>query len=251
MRAMRAGHAASSEPAAGSFTVVFAWTGALLFAASLSWFFFSYFVRFGNRPPPGPLLPPIGYDLLLFTLFAAHHSILARSGAKHWLQLRVSLPVERSLYTWVASLLFLLVCWLWQPVPGVLYSIPLPGALIGYTVQASGILLTLGGAAAVDALDLAGVRPTLLARDGRPAPHVPLKTTGVFALVRHPLYFAWALMVFGSPTMTATRATFAVISTLYLAVAIPWEERSLVQVFGVDYETYRTRVKWRMVPFLY
>ena len=75
--------------------------------------------------------------------------------------------------------------------------------------------------------------------------------TGVYRLVRHPLYFAWALMVFGAPTMTATRATFAVISTLYLALAIPWEERSLVDVFGSDYEQYRQRVRWRMIPFLY
>jgi protein-S-isoprenylcysteine O-methyltransferase Ste14 len=251
MRAMRAGHAASSEPAAGSFILAFAWTGALLFAASMSWFFFSYFVRFGRPAPAGSVLHPIGFDLFLFTVFAAHHSLLARSGGKHWLQQHVSLPVERSLYTWVASLLFILVCWLWQPVPGVLYSIPLPWSLIGYAAQASGIALTIAGAAAVDALDLAGVRPTLLAHHGRPAPHVPLKTTGVFGLVRHPLYLAWALMVCGSPTMTGTRAVFAVISTLYLAVAIPWEERSLVHVFGVEYEKYRKKVRWRMIPFVY
>jgi protein-S-isoprenylcysteine O-methyltransferase Ste14 len=251
MRAMRAGHAASSEPAAGSFTVAFAWTGALVFAASLSWFFFSYFVRFGRPAPDDAVLQPIGFDLLAFSLFAAHHSILARSGAKQALRRHVSLPVERSLYTWVASVLFILVCWVWQPVNGVLYSIPLPWSLLGYAVQTAGIVLTIGGAAAVDALDLAGVRPALLARHGRPAPHVPLKTTGVYRLVRHPLYFAWALMVFGAPTMTATRATFAVISTLYLALAIPWEERSLVDVFGSDYEQYRQRVRWRMIPFLY
>ena len=248
---MRAGHAASSEPAAGSFIVAFAWTGAVVFAASMSWFFFSYFVTFGRSAAAGPVLQPIGFDLLLFTVFAAHHSILARSGAKRCLQQHVSLPVERSLYTWVASLLFILVCWLWRPVPGVLYSIPLPWSLIGYAVQASGIILTVAGAAAVDALDLAGVRPTLLARHGRPAPHVPLKTTGVYGLVRHPLYFAWALLVFGSPTMTGTRAVFAVVSTLYLAVAIPWEERSLVHVFGVEYEKYRKKVRWRMIPFVY
>ena len=69
MRAMRAGHAASSEPAAGSFTVAFAWTGALVFAASLSWFFFSYFVRFGRPAPDDAVLQPIGFDLLAFSLW--------------------------------------------------------------------------------------------------------------------------------------------------------------------------------------
>ena len=58
-------------------------------------------------------------------------------------------------------------------------------------------------------------------------------------------------MVFASPDMTATRATFAIVTTLYLAIAIPWEERSLVQVFGRDYEAYRQQVRWRMFPGVY
>lgn len=251
MRAMRADDAARSESAVGPATVAFAWTGAVLFAASLGWFFFSYFVRYGAAVAAGPVLRPVGINVFLFTVFAAHHSGLARTGAKRWLQRRVTPALERALYTWVASLLFMLVCWFWQPVPGVLYSVPYPWAFACYAVQAAGILLTMGGAASVDALDLAGVRPALLARHGLPAPHVPLKTAGVYGFVRHPLYFAWALMVFGAPTMTGTRAVFALVSTLYLAVAIPWEERSLVQVFGSDYERYRGTVRWRMIPFLY
>jgi len=79
----------------------------------------------------------------------------------------------------------------------------------------------------------------------------PLTTRGVYAFVRHPLYFAWALVVFGAPTMTGTRACFAVISTAYLMIAIPWEERGLVETFGQDYETYRQRVRSRMIPGLY
>jgi protein-S-isoprenylcysteine O-methyltransferase Ste14 len=58
-------------------------------------------------------------------------------------------------------------------------------------------------------------------------------------------------MVFGTPAMTATRAAFALISTAYLALAIPLEERSLVHTFGEEYESYRRRVRWRMIPFLY
>jgi protein-S-isoprenylcysteine O-methyltransferase Ste14 len=58
-------------------------------------------------------------------------------------------------------------------------------------------------------------------------------------------------MVWGSPDMTATRATFAAVSTAYLALAIPWEERSLVRLFGRQYEAYRLKVRWRMFPGLY
>ena len=248
---MHADDGGRSEPGVGPATVAFAWAGAALFAASLGWFFFSYFVRYGAATPAGAVLKPVAANVLLFTLFAAHHSLFARTHAKGWLQQRVPPPLERSFYTWVASLLFILVCSFWQPVPGVLYVVPHPWALAGYAIQAAGVLLTIRSAAAVDALELAGVRPVLLSRHGRVAPHVPLKTVGVYGLVRHPLYFAWALMVFGSPTMTGTRAVFAFVSTLYLAVAIPWEERSLVQVFGSEYERYRRDVRWRMIPFLY
>ena len=51
--------------------------------------------------------------------------------------------------------------------------------------------------------------------------------------------------------MTATRALFASSSTAYLALAIPWEERSLLQTFGRDYEAYRRKVRWRMIPGIY
>ena len=38
--------------------------------------------------------------------------------------------------------------------------------------------------------------------------------------------------------MTGDRLAFAAITTLYLVVAIPWEERSLVRSFGDDYARY-------------
>jgi methanethiol S-methyltransferase len=248
---MRAGPVGPPRSEHGLATVVLAWSGAAVFAGSLVYFLYAYLVRFGHPAPPGPVARPIAINLLLFTLFAAHHSVLARTGIKRRLHLRVRPAIERSLYTWTASLLFLAACVWWQPIPGVIYSIPQPWALAGYAVQAAGIALTLVGAAGVDALDLAGVRPALLARSGRSPRHVALKTAGVYGFVRHPLYFAWMLFVFGAPAMTATRASFAAISTAYLALAIPWEERSLVEVFGNEYQTYRRNVRWRMIPFLY
>jgi protein-S-isoprenylcysteine O-methyltransferase Ste14 len=51
--------------------------------------------------------------------------------------------------------------------------------------------------------------------------------------------------------MTGDRLIFAVISVLYLAVAVPWEERSLVGTFGDEYVRYQQLVRWRMIPFIY
>jgi protein-S-isoprenylcysteine O-methyltransferase Ste14 len=151
----------------------------------------------------------------------------------------------------VASILFVLVCWWWRPVPGTLYWFDQPWRTLAFAVQAAGLVMTIHASRLLDVLDLSGVRPVQRAAANAPPRHVPLKTTGVYGFVRHPLYFAWMILVFGTPDMTATRFVFAAVSTLYLGLAIPWEERALVEVFGREYEEYRRRVRWRMVPFLY
>jgi protein-S-isoprenylcysteine O-methyltransferase Ste14 len=45
--------------------------------------------------------------------------------------------------------------------------------------------------------------------------------------------------------------TFAVVSTLYLVIAVPYEEQSLMRAFGDEYARYRQRVRWRIVPYVY
>jgi protein-S-isoprenylcysteine O-methyltransferase Ste14 len=234
------------NPRTGPVIAVIAWAGGVVFVTSLGVFLYVYFVVFGRPARPGPLLPPLAADVALFTMFAMHHSLFARSGAKAWVR-RVAPPVlERSIYTWIASVLFIAVCLLWQPVPGVLYHLAGPWAWAGFAIQAAGIVLTYFGARALDVMDLAGLRPMLAERRGG-----GLITSGAFGLVRHPLYFGWVLLVFGAPVMTGTRALFAAVSTLYVALAIPWEERSLVETFGRAYEEYRGRVRWRMLPGIY
>ena len=77
---------------------------------------------------------------------------------------------------------------------------------------------------------------------------VAFKVAGPFGLVRHPIYLGWILIVFGAPLMTMSRLLFAVISSAYLVLAIPWEEASLVEAFGERYRAYQRQVRWRLVP---
>jgi protein-S-isoprenylcysteine O-methyltransferase Ste14 len=231
--------------------LLFSWAGAAVFAISLLWFLYCYLVRFDAVTADGAVILPLTQNVAWFSIFALHHSVLARTRVKIWVRRLVPPELERSLYTWTASVLFLVVCAWWHPLPGVLYTLPQAWALAGLAVQACGIVLTVRASTALDVLDLAGVRSVLLARSGAQPRHVALKTRGLYRFVRHPLYFGWVLIMFGAPRMTATRFSFAVVSTAYLALAIPWEERSLVEVFGRDYHEYRRRVRWRMIPGLY
>ena len=48
--------------------------------------------------------------------------------------------------------------------------------------------------------------------------------------------------------MTANRLLFAVVSSAYLILAIPWEERSLVAAHGDPYRAYQRAVRWRVIP---
>jgi protein-S-isoprenylcysteine O-methyltransferase Ste14 len=220
------------------------------FVASLGYFVYAYTIRFG-RATVLPVTfrnvaPPVLIDLALFTLFAVHHSIMARSGAKQWIARYVPPAFERSLYVWIGSVLFVLICLWWQDVPGILYALESSWRFAGWAVQGAGVWLALDAARAIDFLDLAGIRQVI----GRTRTDT-LQSRGAYRFVRHPIYLGWVLLTFGAPVMTATRFSFACISTLYLVLAIPFEERGLVQTFGEDYVTYQRRVRWRMIPGLY
>jgi protein-S-isoprenylcysteine O-methyltransferase Ste14 len=231
--------------------LVVAWSGAVAFAASLIVFVYCYLVTFGRPVATDSILAPLLTNFLLFSLFALHHSVFARAGVKTLVHGVAPPALERSIYTWAASALFTAVCLTWQPIPGRLYELTGLAGLIAYAAQAVGLVLTIRASRALDVLDLAGVRAVQRAGQATDVPQPALNTHGLYGFVRHPLYFSWALFVFSTPSMTATRAAFAVISTGYLMLAIPFEERGLIDTFGRDYREYQQRVRSRMIPWLY
>lgn len=238
--------------------------GGLLFVGSLAYFAYFYLIALG-RPAaalggPGDVVRPLLVNAGLFGIFALHHSIMARANAKQFIARVVPPPLERSTYVWLASLLFFAACYLWQPIPGVIYRLPGRVDLLGYGVQLLGLWIVFRATRSLDSLELAGVRHVLEAkRSGvffaddteRKRLPTPLQSAGPFRLVRHPVYLGWVLFVFGAPHMTANRLAFAAISTAYLIIAIPFEERSLRSAYGSQYDAYAARVRWRLIPGIY
>jgi protein-S-isoprenylcysteine O-methyltransferase Ste14 len=51
--------------------------------------------------------------------------------------------------------------------------------------------------------------------------------------------------------MTMTRLLFAMVSSAYIVVAIPFEERSLRRASGGSYDEYIKAVRWKLIPGLY
>ena len=238
-----------THPAPGPVARGTAWLGGAVFVLSLAFFGWSYGVRFGRSTPADGSdhwAVALAVNALLFTISALHHSVMARSGAKVWLTRVVPPALERSAYVWIASVVFMLTCAAWREIPVVLYDVPWPAKGASLALQGWGIWLTVRSAGVIDPLELAGIRQ-VLGQMRRPS----FKVFGPYHLVRHPIYFGWALMTFGAPLMTGTRLSFAAISTAYLVIAIPFEERTLVEVFGDEYRAYQARVRWRMVPGVY
>lgn len=79
-----------------------------------------------------------------------------------------------------------------------------------------------------------------------------LVSTGVYAIVRHPMYLGAVLMFVGGALLTGAAAALgvAVANTLILVVRIGDEERLL----GRDlpgYDAYRQKVRYRLLPYLW
>lgn len=203
-----------------------------------------YMVRLAEPSTTGGLGEAF-INIALFTIFALHHSVMARTGAKRWITRVVPADFERSVYVWIASLLFLAVCLLWRPLPGVLWQAGGVPTGVLFLFQGAGVLLTLAAARIVGIWELAGVRQP------DPTRAIDFRADGPFAIVRHPIYLGWVLMVFPTPVMTTGRLLFAVVSTLYLVVAIPLEEASLVEMYGEAYQRYQRQMRWRLLPFVW
>jgi hypothetical protein len=229
---------------------VFVWVGGAVFVGSLALWIWWYAIALG-RAHPWSGWQPVLVDTALFTLFAAHHSVFARDSVKQRIP-AIPQRLLRSVYVWIASLLLVAVCLLWQTIGGELYNAPFAFAIFLALVQLVGVGIIARAVARIDPLELAGIRTEDEAASKRAmAGPSALQITGPYRIVRHPIYLGWTLVVFGAPHMTGDRLAFAVISTLYLVMAVPWEERSLRQSFGADYDRYSERVRWRMLPFLY
>ncbi|MBP7509202.1 MAG: isoprenylcysteine carboxylmethyltransferase family protein [Prolixibacteraceae bacterium] len=79
-----------------------------------------------------------------------------------------------------------------------------------------------------------------------------LKTSGVYQIVRHPIY-AGTLIVFAGLNLLTSSAIpifyFPVSMLLYYLMTY-FEEKDLLKIYGKEYIDYREKVKFRLIPFV-
>lgn len=69
-----------------------------------------------------------------------------------------------------------------------------------------------------------------------------LVTTGLFRYCRHPLYTFTLLALILTPVMSLDHLAFVFYTIAYALIAIPIEERKLINIFGQSYIDYQKRV---------
>ena len=196
-----------------------------------------------DSAPTAPFVTALLIDLGLLGLFAVQHSVMARPFFKRIVHRLIPEAAERSTYVLASSVALMLLFWQWSPLGGVVWDVQNPiGRAALYSGFAFGFLLVFVATVLINHFDLFGMRQVWLHLVGREYRPLAFVTPGPYRLVRHPLYVGWFFAFWCTPTMTVTHLVFAVMTTAYILIAIQFEERDLIRMFGDEYRRYRQRV---------
>lgn len=183
----------------------------------------------------------------LWIVFCALHSLLAASGLKKKLSLRMGTGFRhyRLFYTLFAFISLAGVLYYQLDItPWLLFVRTQAVEIAGYILSGCGLVLMLICIKKYFA-GLSGIRSLY----SESAPQ-PLLITGVHRFMRHPLYmgtfaFIWGLFLLFPYASLLIANT---IITLYTLLGIELEEAKLVDEFGEDYRRYRETVP-KLLPF--
>ena len=196
-----------------------------------------------DRGPDAPVATAVAINLALIAMFGIQHSVMARQGFKRaWTRI-VPPPAERSVYVLVASLMLIVLFLLWRPIDGTVWdatgtALELPL----WVLFAVGWLLVLLSTFLLNHFELFGLQQAWFHMRGREASPPELRQPLFYKWVAHPLYSGFFLAFWATPVMSYGHLLLALGMSVYMLIAIRYEERDLVGHYGEDYVRYRKGV---------
>lgn len=199
--------------------------------------------------PAAPLGEALLINLALLSAFALQHSIMARPAFKRWWARFVAPPIERATFVLAASLLLFAICLGWRPLPDAVWQVEGAAALALQALFWTGWGIVLAATFMISHFELFGLRQVWLHARGRRYTAPRYVERFLYRFVRHPIMLGFLIAFWATPAMSVGHLLFAVVTTLYILVALQLEERDLVREHGAAYEAYRERVPM-LVPGL-
>ena len=182
---------------------------------------------------------------VLFVIWAFLHSWLADFGVKARFRRRFGDAAYRWYrlgYNFWAALSFAPVYLAYHFLPDkVLWQ---PGPLVSWLMLGLQAVGVIGLVAAVLATDVGVYAGLAQLRPGHhpDAPPEPMRLSGLYCLVRHPIYFFSLFIIWFAVPVTVNRLLVAVLFTLYFYFGGKHEELGLRQEFGATYDAYQRHV---------
>ena len=193
----------------------------------------------GAEASPGIAL---AVDLALIALFGLQHSVMARQGFKRAWKRVVPEPAERSVYVLAASAALIILFAFWRPIAGTVWSVDGAASYALWALFALGWLIVLLSTFLINHFELFGLQQAWFHARGRQAAPPQFRQPLFYKHVRHPLYAGFFLAFWATPQMSYGHLLLALGMSAYMLIAIRYEERDLVGLFGNEYEEYRRHV---------
>lgn len=191
----------------------------------------------------GPLSEAILINVLLLLIFGLHHTVTARPAFKASLTKVLNPAAERSTYVLVSSVLLILMFWQWRPIDTVVWNISNPTlSMVLVALFALGWIIVFASTFMINHFELFGLQQVFVHLRGREIQSSAFVKRFMYKLVRHPLMLGFLIAFWAVPVMTLGHLIMSIGFSVYIFIALRYEERDLVAAIGEEYVRYKDEV---------